>query len=110
MLGSRIAPALRELGFGGSTPRFTRTIGETQVTLQFQKSRKSDRTSVWFDINIFVSDPDVQSRIRPATKAGRASAGPLTRLSALVPTVEDMGWHVLAATETDRLGDDLVRA
>jgi Domain of unknown function (DUF4304) len=119
LLKTRVAPALRELGFKGSGQNYGLPSDDFWALLGFQKSTSSDAGRVRFTANVLVvsrADWDAVREERPhLPKRPTATTfwGTFVwqkRIGALLPGGEDLWWEVAAGVDTTELADAVVWA
>lgn len=119
MMKDVVRPALRELGFTGSSGRFElKKDGETWRLLGFQKSAYSDRDEVRFTLNLStiskaVWEEQSASRVLPAKPSSSTYYGAWTRqtrITDLLPDKEagEKWWRVMPGQDMDALSADLL--
>ncbi len=110
LMQTRIAPALRELGFRGSGSRFELPSESHWVVLGFQKAKWNTAERIEFTINVTVAEKDAWSRYcqrvcyvpeRPSGNDYYVAANWLwqARIGELLPNTKDKWWTVTGSDD-----------
>jgi hypothetical protein len=111
------APALRGMGFKGSSGRFELPSERYWTQLGFQKSAFSDSASTKFTVNLSViarevwaehsaARPHLGSKPKPSTFYG--SWAQQVRIGRLTPSDEDLWWWLHQGDDPDPVGEQVV--
>jgi hypothetical protein len=118
-LRDRIAPALRERGFIGSGQGYRLPVPGWIAHVGFQRSVHNDAAVVRFTINLQVVSQSAWDQARtdqpwlPAVPTPTTRYGSFVwavRIGFLMPEQADRWWELTAATNLDRLADEILSA
>jgi hypothetical protein len=119
LLRTRIAPALRAMGFKGSGNSFSMARGDYEVGINFQKNKWSTRDLVTFDVNLAVvhraNNESFERENVVARRLGKEIEVPtsgnfFSRLSKLGEWRENFPWTVTPAGPNDEVAHDVLES
>lgn len=101
MIRDRVSPAMRQLGFKGSSGKYSFTSGDWTGRMEVQKSVWNTQDVVDFTFNLMVVH-------RPTIPTGKPSGIWSMPLSQLLPMKWDYWWNISPSTDIEELTGNII--